>query len=64
MPPAASAVSPDSRPLSEPWRSASVRISPGAPGVRSWIVSRTTRVKSSCPSTVARPTTAITAGSG
>ena len=54
-PPAASAVSPDSCPLSEPCRSASVRISPGAPGVRSWIVSRTKRVKSSWPSAAARP---------
>ena len=40
-----------------------MRISPGAPGVRSWIVSRTTRVKSSCPSAAASPTTAISAGS-
>ena len=62
-PPAASAVSPDSCPLSEPWRSASVRMSPGAPGVRSRIVSRTTRVKSSWPSAAAKPTTAISAGS-
>ena len=33
-----------------------------APGVRSRIVSRTTRVKSSCPSAAAKPTTAMSAG--
>ena len=61
--PAASAVSPDSRlALEEPWRSASVRMSPAAPGASVLIVSWTTRRKVSWSSAVASPTTAISAG--
>ena len=64
MNPAMTAVSPDSRrALALPWRSASVRISPAAPGARSSTVSVTTRVKVSWSSAAARPTIAISAGS-
>ena len=61
--PATTAVSPDSfRAVALPCRSASVRISPAAPGARSSTIAVTTCVKVSWSSAAARPTTAISAG--
>jgi hypothetical protein len=61
--PATSAVSPDSLvALVDPWRRASVRMPPTAPGAIALIVSCTTRRKLSWSSAVAKPTTAISAG--